>query len=225
MAETPVPQPPIPKPVFIGDLVMKTQQGFRRNRFYYVLDLPATTITAVEICAEKLFGVITPKLKQLVTAQVELLRVEGRFFGADGSDIEGNSTSPKVLGDITAVTPGSESDDGSLPDTMPDESVLIIQKRTGTAGRGARGRWFFSGLGEAVQNNGVIVEGFQDDAKELADVLSEDIDTGAGDFTTTMHARHWNRDSNTLMPITKCYAIRVIGTRKERRNPLQLERL
>jgi hypothetical protein len=101
---------------------------------------------------------------------------------------------------------------------------LIIQKRCGILGRSNRGRWFIPGLHEALQNAGVIDVEYRAACKTIADLMSTDVTVSTG-FSTVMHARHYNRKLGTVVPITKCYAIGALGTRRDRRQPIRLFRI
>lgn len=216
----------LPRPCIVTDLVMKTPWGYRRNRFYWEATVQPTGITQLEAICNRVHAVISPQVAVLCTTQIEIERMEGRYFGTGTTGFEGNSTTASVQGEFAAVTPGSATDESesSIADTMPDESVLIIQKRTGNTSRSKNGRWFFSGLSEQMQNAGIIDPEMTANAKALADLLSTDITVSVG-FSTVLHARHFDQKNSNLLPITKCYALRVIGTRKDRRRPLKLERL
>lgn len=214
-----------PRPCLVADLVTRTPWSERRNRFYFTSDTPLTGLSDVEACCNNIFVTYATLYKKLTTTQVQHVRVEGRWYGGGTSELEGNSTLPEMQGELSAVTPGSESDEEDItPDTLPDEVSLIIQKRTGNSGRNNRGRWFFCGLGESVQNAGIIDVAMYGPVKTFANKLSDNI-TVSGAFSTVLHARHFDQKGGELDPITKCYAIRVLGTRKDRRSPLKLERL
>lgn len=224
MAETPPPAPPIPRSTIVCDLVTETPWALRRNRFYFTSDNAPTGLTDLEHICNRVMAVYSPLLKVMQTTQVKQLRVEGRWYGPGTTGWEANSTSAAVAGTLPAVTPNSETDaEDSMMDTLPDEVCLIIQKRTGNTGRSKYGRWFFTGLSEKVQNAGQVDQEMIANAKTLAASLSDDITVSTG-FATVLHARHWDKKNNVMLPITKCYVVRAIGTRKDRRRPLKLER-
>lgn len=206
----------IPSPVLVMDLVTKMPSGEYRNRFYFEATIYPTTIPQLEACCNRVMSVYTTLLSALCTTQVSFTKVEGRAYGVGGTEFEANSTSPEVAGGITAVAPNSPSEDGSLPDTFGADVVLIVQKRTGKVGRQKRGRWFFCGLSEQLANNGLIIDDVLVNVKGLADGLSNTVTVTSG-FSTVLNPRHWDRKGNTLEPITKCYAIRNLGSRDDRR--------
>jgi hypothetical protein len=170
-------------------------------------------------------AVVPTVLVQFMSTQCSVERAEGRWYGGGSENFEANSTVARQVGALTAVTPNSPSDESdSLPDTLPDEVCIIVQKRTGNTGRAKRGRWFFCGLSEQMQNAGEVDFQYRDDVKSFADLLSTSIVVTTG-FSTTLNARHYDRKDNILMPITKCYALRTMGSRRDRRSPLRLTRL
>jgi hypothetical protein len=216
----------IPRPVLIADLVTDTTYAERRNRFYFAADTAPTGITPLENICNFIMNKYSPLLSQFLTTQSRIVRVEGQWMGSGSTGFEANSTVAAVPGVHTAVTPGAVSEDeaSTITDTLPDEVSLIIQKRTGNTNRGSMGRWFFTGLTEKMQNHGVIARDYLTSVVSLANQFSDDI-TVTGSGATILHARHWNRKANSLQPITKCYALKVLGTRLDRRNPLRLTRV
>lgn len=218
---------PIPRPCIVADMVVDTSWGIRRNRFYFEADIPPAGITDLEAMMNRLMAVYCPLFITKMTSQCKILRFEGRWYGAGTTGWEGNSTVSAETGTNAAVTPGSTSEaEGEadiLTDTLPDEVSVIIQKRTGNTGPSQMGRWFFTGFSEKLNNHGVIAVNWIAGLKAIADLLSTDV-TVTGAFSTVMHPRHYNQKANSLMPITKCYVLKTLGTRKDRRRPLALER-
>lgn len=216
----------LPNNVLVTDMVTRTPWSERRNRFYWDLSVAPTGLTQIESCCNRLHVIISDEVIGFLTTQCYVERWEGRWYGSGGAQFEANSTTAAKQGLVTAVTPGSVSDEtlSAVADTLPDEAALIVQKRTGQAGRTKRGRWFFSGLSEQCQNAGEIDIEWRQTFKDFANVLSNDVTVSTG-FSTVMHARHLDNKNSVLEPITKCYAIRTLGTRKDRRKPLTLSRL
>lgn len=225
--------PTIP-PCFIADLVVSTPFSILRSRFYYSLTRDLEDEADVEAASEAIFQHIAPPLSVIMGENSKLLRIEGRYFGPAGSDIEGNSISGLIPGVMTAIAPGGLLDDGSetagltIADQMPDDVVLMVQIRTGQAGRSKRGRRFFSGIGERIQNSGKIVDDHYPSITTFANSLNSDVTNislptagGAG----TAHARHWDRKNNLLHPITKTYVLGCMMSRMDRRPKLLIERI
>lgn len=215
----------LPSSTLVADMCVQTPWALRRNRFYFSPTVPPGGITQVEACMNRLMAVYAPVFAPIMTTQVKILRFEGQWFGGGGSGFEGNSTVGAVSGTWAAVQPNSSTDlDDQLPDTLPDEASLIIQKRTGNRARSKNGRWFFCGLSEQMQNAGQIDAQQTGLAITIATLLSDDVTVSSG-FSTVLHARHYDHKNSALLPITKCYAIRTLGTRRDRRGPLRLERI
>lgn len=216
-----------PANTLVTDMVIQTPWRERRVRFFWDLTVAPTGITQIEACCNRLMVTHASVWAGFMTTQVFVTRFEGRWYGPSGTTFEGNSTSAQVQGSFTAVTPNSASDatgSSASADTLPDEVCFIIQKRTGVIGRSSRGRWFICGLGEAVQNAGEVDTEYRALLKGVTDQMSTDVAVTVG-FSTVMHARHYNRKSNILQPIVKCYALRTMGSRRDRRSPLRLSRL
>lgn len=217
---------PIPPSTLVTDMVIQTPWAERRCRFYWEVSAPPTTLTHLEAICDRLMGTVAVNFKAIMTTQVFITRFEGRWYGTGTTTFEANSTVASAQGTFTAVQPnsGSDSTTSNVSDTLPDEACLIIQKRTGTIGRAAMGRWFVPGLSEQMQNAGEVDIEFRTLAKTLADTCSSSVTVSTG-FSTILNPRHYNRKTNALMVITKCYALRTIGTRRDRRKPLRLSRL
>lgn len=217
---------PVPRPCLVTDMCVQTPWSLRRSRFYWNLTVAPTGITQIEACCNRLMAVYGTLFANLMTMQVSIVRFEGRWFGPGTQGFEGNSTVGAIQGANTAATPGLDDppETDVQPDTLPDEVCLIVQKRTGNTSRSKNGRWFFSGLTEKIQNAGLIEPEWIGTCTTLANALSTDVTVSSG-FSTVMNARHWDQKNSDLLPITKCYALRVMGTRRDRRNPLKLERL
>lgn len=215
-----------PSNTLITDMVTRTPWGERRNRFYWDASVGPTGLTQLEAICDRVLAVIGTNYITLLSAQCQIMRFEGRFYGAGSTEFEANSTSAPLDGARVAVIPNSGTDaiESTLADTLPDEVCLIVQKRTGNIGRSKRGRWFFTGLSEQIQNAGEVDAAVRASVKVFADTLSNDITVSSG-FSTVLHARHYDKLNHALLPITKCYAIRTMGTRRDRRRPLRLSRL
>jgi hypothetical protein len=215
-----------PVNTLVADMVTRTPWGERRNRFYFEPTVSPTGITQLEAIMNRLHAVISALAIEIMSNQCSVVRWEGRFYGTGSSEFEANSTTAAQPGNHIAVTPNSTTDETSsyTADTLPDEACLIVQKRTGTIGRSKRGRWFFCGLSEVMQNAGEIDIEYRGQAIDLANGLSSDVTVTSG-FSTILHARHYDHKNNMMLPITKCYAIRTLGSRRDRRAPLRLSRL
>ena len=115
---------------------------------------------------------------------------------------------------------------GSLSeDIMPDDTCLVIQKKTGLKGRANQGRLFIGGISETIQYAGEVSAAYATQAKTLAAKVNTDITVSGSGFTTVLHARHWNRKANQMKPITKVYVVKAIGSRMDRRPKQLWERL
>lgn len=100
---------------------------------------------------------------------------------------------------------------GGTAEALPRQDCIVIQRRTASFGRSYQGRIFLSGIAEAVQTNGEISNASRADAKEVATFLGAD-----RTFNVPFHARHWNRKMNTFVPISACYAVIELKSRRDR---------
>jgi hypothetical protein len=113
-----------------------------------------------------------------------------------------------------AGTMGDLLDDAALElEGLPMYSALIIQKTTEKFGRSKRGRFFVPLISEQAQHDGIIDTLNASTCRELADIFQTDREIGTG----TASARHWDRKNNTFDPITRCYPLDVLGTRRDRK--------
>lgn len=217
--------PSIPS-CLVADLRVKTVFGLYRSRFYYTSTRNLEDEHDVEACCNALYLVIPPLLSILMSERCIIEAIEGRWHGPGAEDIEGNSTLPQTPGQQSATLPGAVDDTGDdisgigNIDTLPDDVVLMIQLRTGQAGRPKRGRRFFSGMSEVIQNDGRIVNAHRAACTNLANSLNVDVATvglPTAGGTTDLHARHWDRKNNLLHPITKTYVMGCMMSRMNRR--------
>lgn len=217
--------PAIPKPVIVADLVVKTVHGRRRNRFYYqedgarawIFQDVAKVADAVKANFEDVYAAVMSSLNSVEKCEVKIL--------TGGDEFEDTSTSAPTEGEIEVLAGEGEGDG----DSMPDEVTLNLRVQTGLVGRSRRGRRFVSGLAEAVQTSGIIEEDFANACKAIAAKVADSIDVTTlgveGGETAVLYARHWNRKTNTLDAIIGCRAMGSVGTRRDRRRPLQFEPL
>jgi len=220
--------PAIPTPCVAFDLCILTKHAIRRSRLYYEFDgAPPTNEVQLGACCEHVKSQFGPAIAELLPDCHRFEKVEGTYFGAGGSGFVAASTSAAVDGELTSPDSLTEDEaiEGGSEDVMPDEAALIIQRRTGMRGRQNYGRLFLSGLSERINFAGQVTPDFHGLAKAVAALVPADMNVAAEDYTGLMHARHWNRKDNILMPVTKAYVVGAIGTRKDRRPPLTLERL
>lgn len=105
---------------------------------------------------------------------------------------------------------------GSNGDTSMGPSVaIIIRKVTGNSGRDMRGRYFIGPVSEAICDDGYVTPG-ETSVKAMASFFGADKTWDA----ITFHARHWDRKTSTMVPISECIAMAKVSSRRDRRKRL-----
>jgi hypothetical protein len=127
-----------------------------------------------------------------------MTRVNCRVF-AQGKVIDGEDDQAAVVGDV------------SSGDVLPISAVLVIQRKTTSFGRSARGRIFLSGIAEEINNGGFVNVTYNTVCRGLAAFFGAD-----RTFAIPFHARHWDRKNNTFVPISKCTCLDKISTLRSR---------
>lgn len=128
----------------------------------------------------------------------QLFAVTARIF-ISGGVVDGASTH--------AVIGGSKNSENA----MPMNSSVVIQKRTSSFGRSARGRYFIGGLAEDSNEGGLIANSDLSLFKAVATFYGAD-----RTFSVPFHARHWDKKNNVFLAIQACYAIDKISTMRSR---------
>lgn len=98
-------------------------------------------------------------------------------------------------------------------DTLPPNTALVIQRRTGIAGRNNRGRVFIPFISEALQAKGYLEDGAsRAQAAAFASYMAANHTT----LTYTIAARHWDRKNDRLEVVTSCRYVDGFRTRTDR---------
>lgn len=218
---------PIPTPTIVADLVVKTKWAYRRNRLYYEPTANPGDEIALGHCADAIFNAFKDDIVLLMPDEHYFQRVECRFYGPGSTGFFANSSVAPVVGDIETPDENTTASDiySASEDILPDEVSLIIQKKTGLTGRANQGRLFLTGLSERVNFAGEVSAGYRGSAATVAALVATDVSVSVGAFVSVLHARHWNRKTNDMKPITKTYVVNGMGSRRDRRRPVPMERL
>lgn len=195
---------PLPATIAYFDMLVQTTFRTCSSRHYFEFATPPTTQAQLTALADAASALVAVKIKGILSSDCGYLGLYMRYK-TGGTDIEAFSSE------------GADAGDGD-PDPLPDEVCAEIQKRTGQVGRDKRGRYFFSGISSAAQADGVLTDGFKPGLAALAAFLGADIAGG----TSVLHARHYDRKTNTLIPISQCRPVAVLASRRDRRKPLTL---
>jgi len=174
-----------------------TQQKWSNAFYWKAASSNLTASNVVDGCEAfktQLGAVICP----LMHESCILTNVSARIF-ISGGLIDGTST--------------SSANTGALGDQecLPLSSVVVVQKKTTVFGRSARGRYFFAGIGEEMNNGGFVDVTFNTRARALASFLG-----ASRTFVVPFDARHWNRKINTFQPISACVTLDKISTLRSR---------
>lgn len=222
-----MPQPPIPAGIIVADLCILTTHRMIRSRTYWSPDVAPETEIHLTVIADAVKTAFTTAIPDLMPTNHFFQRVECRFYGSGNSFFFANSVAAAGPGLIaSAEAPTTEFDPTSTSeDIMPDDTALILQKKTGLRGRANQGRVFIGGMSEKVQFAGEVTELYIEKVKTLAGKLNTSITVNGSGYSSPIHGRHWNRKDNVMRPITKVYAVKAIGSRMDRRPKLLYERL
>jgi len=213
-----VPQPTIPACI-TARMFIEHPRYVMSNTFFYTADVYPDNLNGLRLIGNVIFAAWVAALKPLYG---ETVHFRGCFLTrqtGSGSSMEDFTSTGSGFGDITA---GTEVDESSTTSgNLPAETALIIKKLTNAAGPAKRGRWFFGGVHEDVQVNGLIHQDFKAKVLTVCSVGASDLSVpaGSGYAGSALHARHWNRKDNQLMPIAACRAVIDFGTRRQRRSP------
>lgn len=220
-----MPAPQIPNGSLVADIVIGTPYRHLRSRLYYVSDTAPETESNLVVIADAIKSHLTPTLPALLPDTNAFNRVEVKYYGAGDTLIFAQSSAAAGFGLIDAPDAQDEDGGSESEDIMPTETALIIQRKTGFRGRSNQGRIFIGGIAETVQMRGLIANDFIAPVKTFAAKLNVDINVAGSGFTSVLHARHWNRKTNVLRPVTKIYVVAGTGTRRDRRIKAFRERL
>lgn len=188
-----------------ADIVIRTPNRICRNRLYYSVATPPTTIAHLNSAADIIRASVGVKYIPLLSEQCGLVAVQTEYYAPD-SELQGDSTD-------------GDTDGSGEGDPFPDEVCLEIQRRTGRRGRENRGRIFISGIAEAHAGAGRLVGAIEVPAQALADSMKLVLN-GAPASVGAMTPKHWDRKNNTLETVTDCRAMDVLVSRRDRRRPL-----
>lgn len=224
--ENPDPRPAFPPaPCFVADLVVKTPGGRRRNRCYYDAGVAPVRVQQMPTVANAIFDHFKGAYSPLMGSVCQIERVDLHWLGTGNVHYFDISTNAPVNGEIALSLMPENSGDADL---LPDEVTLNIRILTGAGGRSKQGRRFISGLAEAVQSHGKLHTDFYQEAKALANKFPDTITIAVAngddkDYAGDLTARHWDRENNSLHPIVRAHALDIVGSRRDRRAPLQFE--
>lgn len=213
-----MPTPTIPS-CFLGRLIVNAPGMVITNTMYYACTPAPTTLGELRVIGNAIFNAWATPLKAIYGSNVTLDGMWCSWQTGAGSSLEDTTTSGAVAGTVSEALLGEET--SSSADDLPAATALVIKKLTGQAGPNKRGRWFFGGCSEELQEHGEIINSYRDRVLAVCAIGAMDITVAAGGTYAgcTAHARHWDRKTNTLVPIAVCRAVVVMSSRRDRRSP------
>lgn len=122
-----------------------------------------------------------------------------------GSEVEGDNSNGVVAGTVSG-------------DVLPEEDVIVIQRRTGFVGRNKRGRIFFPFVPEAFQADGALNSTGLTAAAGLAAMVKSNVVSGA----TTYNPQTPNWKDGGLLAVTQAGYVTTTCSRRDRRSPKTL---
>lgn len=224
MAEGPE-TPPIPTPIIVANLCVLTPRRMLRTVTYWHSDVWPENETQLTVAADAIKTAFGTAYCNLMPDTNYFQKVECRYYGAGGTGFMANSTAAAGPGLIDAPDDKSEDGGSESEDIMPDGDSIIIQKKTGLVGRANQGRWFIGGLAERINWSGELASVAEGAAKTLAAKFATDINVNGSGYTTVLHARHWRRSPNAMIPITKVYVIKGLTHLRRRQDKKLFERI
>lgn len=193
-----LPSPVIPKPVVIITVHTSMTEGHAYNNLYYKPTGTIANVSTVQAIANAAATALYGQWSDCLSSNCVMSGLKARY--QDGThDYEAITTNANVTGNV----------DG---DALPIQDCFEIQKRTGLAGRTARGRWFISGLSEEDQEFGKLKEDRQADIIALGNALNTPLTNG----DVTLQPVHWERKTNTLVSMAECIGIIRLVSRRDR---------
>lgn len=123
-----------------------------------------------------------------------------------GSEVEGDNTNGTIAGTVTSS------------DTLPEEDVVVIQRRTGLVGRNKRGRVFWPYVPETFQADGELQGGAITVYTAIATMIKNPV-TGSGNTYSPCTLDHKN---GILVPVVQTGVVLQICSRRDRRSPKTL---
>lgn len=214
---------PIPGATFVADLVTKTLNGRRRNRMYYGSAWVPESYDHMEHAANAIHDFFAPKFSALMDYSAFFEKVELQYISGGVEGFVGVSTKPAVQGGVAPDISELDEDDSWQ---LPDECSLIIRIATGKRGRSKQGRRFITGLSEAINKGGKIEPVYAPECIALATAIPAQIEVASNPTIEIaanqyLDARHYDRKNNVMEVLVKAWALDMIGSRIDRRKPLE----
>lgn len=197
-----MPAPVIPNPVLIFVARVLTLNGAFANISYWEPTSSITTSAALNTMCND-FNTAFSALYAAV------MNTGTRYIGCEVTYKNGATLLNGSKGVIVA---------GTLANTpVSDQNAVVIRKLTGKAGRQNRGRYFIGGMDSSCFDLDLpdeVAAAMVTPYRNLAAAYGADKTLNG----QVVHARHWDRKNNQLVPITECKISSRIASRDDRRN-------
>lgn len=216
----------LPNPFLYADVLIQTPRATRKVRLHYAATTAPAVYNHVQAIANYVHLVIGGAFATVMPAECKVAGTVARYI-TDSVDLEAPSTEAAITGTMTAII---EALDGTDHFDMPDEACLIFRKITGHGGRSKRGRIFLPGISEVVNDGGRIYTGAKAAVISIAELLTAPVAVTYTDgeevepaFAANLNLRLFDQKNSMLVPVMKCVALDIIGSRIDRRKPLPLQ--
>lgn len=135
-----------------------------------------------------------------------ILTTASNFLGVQVALTTGGGTYVAFTGGgaVTGLVAGDE---------LPSYAAVLIQKRTGAAGRPGRGRWYIPFVPELLTNEGIIEPGSVAAYDDLG--IAYFLEHTEGGVTAT--PAHYSPTDDVLYPILSVQVVSVLATQRRRR--------
>jgi hypothetical protein len=198
----PGPGPIIPKPVVTMVFYVTTKAGQFANVTFWSASPAPASVGDVQAIADAASAIMAPLYIAAIHSSAAYAGVHAKY--EDGTHIyEADSSSGTGIGTVggTAVS---------------DQNAAVLRKYTGLAKPRNRGRWFVSGMSSlnfASTNPDEIDSAYYASYEAIVAAFTADMTAGG----SVLHARHWNRTDNVLVPISYGKVSTRVASRDDRR--------
>jgi hypothetical protein len=190
--------------VTVGRLGGKSYQ----SKLYYRTEVGGVpSIEDMATVGDAIHQTFAANWRSTIPPEITLFPTGVRYYGVN-SDVEGQSTEAAAVGGALSAN--------DTQDVMPEQNVVVIQRRTGMRGRNFRGRIFLPFVMERWAVDSTLTPQAMAVFKALATKLSNRVAVpGYGDlFPCTPDFK-----TQTLPAITECRVVSEVLSRRDRRDP------
>lgn len=161
----------------------------------------APTLSTIAAYANSFMTAFTAGTSAMLAENSRFAKVTLKWVSG-GNEVEGDSTLPSVPGTAAG-------------DTLPEEVVVCIQRRTGQIGRNKRGRIFFPYIPEAYQQDGNLMGLGVSAATGLAAMVRNKVTHSGGQWEP--QTPDWK--TGVLVPVVQAGYVEQLCSRRDRRDP------